>query len=423
MERPTPEEFNRNIENYMYINNDIYRRDYTDPNVLNPVAVQKSLMKSKFGFRESDLEGLPELDGFISVPCHGEDFEPIIDNKWNTYHRVNWNPKEGEWPTIRRLIEHLYGDNGVEKDQTEILYDYHTLLIKEPTRKLWGRVLYSHHQGTGKSSLGLLENLMFGNNFSKVRDTELESTFNGIWATSLIIHLDEPYFEKKKKMSREIRDMITMKTINLRRMQRDFETIPFHAKILITTNDTDFMPFESSDRRYWIREVPPFSDANVDNQFQQKMQEELPHYIHFLLNREMTHREEDKTFYFSSEILKNNGMRKLVNDNLDDDELQLREWFENYFLSDKKRDHVTFIIKDLVRLVDWEKKAPSGKRIGVLLRDGLKLEQPEDPRRLKKGENYIDKSSDAIYMTQRFWTAHRDHFNLNVDIFGETGYL
>lgn len=422
MERPTPEEFNRNLDNYMYINNDIYRRDYTDPNKLNPVPVQKTLMTNKFRFAQRDLEELPELNGFISVPGHGEDFEPIVDSKWNTYHRVEWQPKEGDWPTIQKLIEHLYGANGVEKDQTDILYDYHTLLIKEPTRKLWCRVLYSHHQGTGKSSLGILENLMFGDNFSKVRDAELESTFNGVWATSLIIHLDEPYFENKKKMSREIRDMVTMKTINLRRMQRDFETVPFHAKILITTNDTDFMPFESSDRRYWIREIPPFAVEDEDNQFQQKMQEELPHYIHFLLNRKMAHKEQDKTFYFSSDILKNTGMRKLVNDNLDNDELQLREWFENYFLKDKKRTHVTFNLKDLQRMVDWEGKAPSTKRLAVLLRDGLKIEQPQAPRRLAKGENYIDKSSDAIYGAGRFWTAQRTQFDLNVDIFGNAGY-
>ena len=194
MTRP---EFLRDPQQLVLINNDYYRREWTNPHKLNPVPVTKSLLTSKFQMTNRQLEEVVELTGRCNEPQHLE-FQSIIDGKWNDYHRVDWQPKAGEWPTIQKLINHIYGKNGVEKDQTEWLYDYHTLLIRNPKQKLFARVLYSHVQGTSKSAMAYLEQLMFQDNYAKVRDAELESDFNETWASSLIIHLDEPHFKNPK---------------------------------------------------------------------------------------------------------------------------------------------------------------------------------------------------------------------------------
>ena len=420
MDELTIEEFNRDLSNYILINNDYYRLLSSDPDRLNPTPVNKSHLTGRFGFTNRQLEEIPELEGFTCEPGHGAEYQRIFNNKYNQYHRVKWEPVEGQWPTIEKLIKHLYGANGVEPDQIEELYDYHTIMLKYPKQKLFGRVLYSLQQGTAKSALGYLERLMFEGNYTKLRDSELESDFNSVWVNSLLIHLDEPAFDRPKKMSRTIRDMITAESMNLRRMREEHVTVPFHAKILITTNDTDFMQFEQSDRRYWIREVGRIAKQDLDPEFNKKMEEEVQHYIHFLLNRKMKYSGAiDGTFWLPQSVLLTNGNKKLVGDNQSDEHRQLQEWFEGYFLDDKKRDHVYFTIKDLIDKVDWDGKPPSTVHCSRILRDGLKIEQPNKITRMKNGDNYITKTSESALKPGKFWRADRAQFNLEIDIFSD----
>ena len=404
----TLEEWNRDINNYVQINNKYYITYCGKRHELNPEPVEMAKLKNKLGFNAVTLLQVPELEGYTSVPQHGADYQNIIGDKWNTYHYVEHNPSEGEWPTIAKLLNHLYGDNGVEEDQREELYDYHTVLLKDPMQRQQARILYSHHQGTAKSALGNLEKLMFGKNVGKVRDAELEAEHNSSWVEKLIIWMDEPYFDRPKRAARDIRDMVTAETQNLRKMYADRVEVPFYGKILITTNDTDFMPIEKSDRRYWVREVPRIKDADIDPKFMDKIEAEVDHYIYFLQHREMKYKKnEDKTFYLPDSVLNTRGFKKLVGDNVSNNHVDLADFFQDYFGRDKKRDHVCFNLKDLINKVPWAGKEPSRNEVKQILRDGLGITQPSKPRRLKKGEYYIDNGSDSCLIPGQFWRVER----------------
>lgn len=404
----TLEEWNRDINNYVQINNEFFITYCNKRHEINPIPVQKSKLKSKLRFTDDQLQTVPELEGYTCEPQHGTDYQNIIGDKWNTYNYVDHTPRAGEWPTISKLLKHLYGNNGVEEDQLEEIYDYHTVLLKKPKQRQQARVLYSHHQGTAKSALGNLEKLMFGNNVGKVRDAEMESEFNSSWVEKLIIWMDEPYFDKPKRAARDIRDLVTAETQYLRKMHADRVEVPFYGKVLITTNDTDFMPIERSDRRYWIREIPRIKDADIDPHFMEKMETEVNHYVYFLLTREMKYKQSnDKTFYLPDSILKTRGFSKLVGDNVSNNHVDLAEFFQEYFARDKKRDHVCFNLKDLVNKVEWSHKEPSKNEVKQILRDGLAITQPTKPRRLKKGEYYIDSGSDSCLIPGQFWRVEK----------------
>ncbi len=406
-------EFLRDPNQLVLINNEYYRREFGQPHKLNPVPVLKGLLTSKFGMTNRQLEDVLELTGRVNEPQH-IDYQSVIDNKWNTYHRVNWKPETGEWPTIRKLINHIYGENAAERDQTEWLYDYHTLMIKRPKQKLFGRVLYSHVQGTSKSAMAYLEQLMFEDNYSNVRDSELESDFNESWAESLLIHMDEPAFKNPKTMARNIRDMVTMKQVKVRRMREAHVSQPFHGKILITSNDSDFMPFEASDRRYWIREVPKFPIEDMDPHFETKMAREIPYYIDFLLKREMKCDASQGVFWLPQSVIRTNGFKKLVGDNTVSEQETLQDYFENLFYR-TKWDECFFTIKDLIATVQWESKPPSSQYIAKILRDKMGFVQPTDPSRLGDGQ-YITVDAPK---TGRFWHAKRDDFSITSDIFSD----
>lgn len=408
-------EFLRDPNQLVLINNEYYRREFRQPHKLNPVPVIKGLLTSKFGMTNRQLEDVLELTGRVNEPQH-IDYQSVIDNKWNTYHRVKWDPKPGPWPTIEKLINHIYGDNGSERDQRNEIYDYHTLMIKQPKQKLFGRVLYSHVQGTSKSAMAYLEQLMFEDNYSNVRDSELESDFNESWAESLLIHMDEPAFKNPRTMARNIRDMVTMKQVKVRRMREAHISQPFHGKILITSNDSDFMPFEQSDRRYWIREVPKFPVEDMDPHFETKMEAELPHYIDYLMKRELECSESRGVFWLPQSVIKTNGFAKLVGDNTVSEQEQLQDYFENLFYRNKWNE-VYFTTKDLVNLVPWESKtAPSTQFVAKLLRDKMGFAQPTVVKALKKDDQYITVDAPK---TGRFWCADKLQFAINSDIFAD----
>ena len=418
-------DFYRDADNYVLVGNKIYRREYSNPDKLNPNPVDKQVFMKKFGMGDRDYQTLLEYSEFTCKASH-VNYEQIVDgDKWNTYQQISWTPKEGEWPTIKLLIEHLYGDNGIEQDQTQELYDYHTIMLKHPEQRLFGRIIYSYAQGTSKSTLGELERLMFSGNYCKVRDEEFEDKFNELWASALIIHLDEPMFGQKKKMSRKIRDMITAHTVNVRRMQTAAAPQPFFAKFLITSNDSDFMPIEKSDRRYWVREVTKISEENNDPHFIEKMTQEIDHYIYFLMNREMKYPDRvDGTFWLPQSTLKTHGMKTFVDDNASTDEQQILDWLSNYFMSHNQKDHVTFTLKDLQHLIRWEDgHQPSTKRIGVILRNALGIDPVTKVRRLQNGENYIVKDPDGDYSAARYWKIMRSQVDLHEDIFSQSSYI
>jgi hypothetical protein len=418
-------DFNRDLNNYVQINNEIYRRDYENPSVLNMTSVSKSIFKNKFGFTELDWVSLPDFDGWTVEPSH-VDYRQSVNGKWNLYQRIQFNPTPGKWPTIKRLIEHTYGKNAAEEDQTEELYDYHTVLIKYPKQMQQGRILYSHQQGTSKSAVAKLEQGMFGSNVQKVNDSEISGDFNAIWIRSLIIWLDEPQFANPHKMSRKFRDMITSTTQNLRKMKQEHIPVPFFGKMLFTTNDSDFMPIESGDRRYWIREVPPFDKSKEDTDFETKMLTEIPHYLHFLLHeREMKYpKKADKTFWLPyNAITSSNAFKKMVNDTKSDIEVACREIIENWFIRHEDQKRVFFTLKTMRTLIQHELELPRLKEVPMnetikCLRDVLGLEQPEENTSLKKQDPVISQSEGRV---GKFWCAHRSKFTVNLNIFDHVG--
>lgn len=415
----------RDISNYCTINNDIRRRDRDKPQILNSTPVSKTVFTSKFGFSQQDYIDLPELDGEVCIPGHHDMYRSVIGTKWNNYCEVNWSPSEGEWPTIEKLIKHLYGKNSVEDlDQVEELYDYHTKMMLDPTAPLHARILYSHAQGTSKSALAELENIMFGDNYSKIRDNEFESSFNGIWVNSLILHLDEPSFKDKVKMSRVLRDIVTSNSINLRKMHTDYTKVDFFAKLLVTTNDSDWMPIEAGDRRYWVREVPKFKQEDADNNFNNKMKSEVNHYLYFLLNRELKYKEKQGvTFWLPDNVIDTNGFAKVVVDNKSDVEKEIIEVITQAFIKSEEAQTLHFRIKDILFEIavglGVKEKDIDNIKIVQALRDGLKIEQPQKNIRPKKNE--LSLAMDIIKPVGKYWVAKREDFDCTFDVFEDVG--
>ena len=67
------------------------------------------------------LATVPKYDGFCTVPEHVS-YQPVVGKFLNLYEPIDHKPMEGDFPSIRSLVEHIFGE------QYELGMDYLQLL-------------------------------------------------------------------------------------------------------------------------------------------------------------------------------------------------------------------------------------------------------------------------------------------------------
>ncbi len=421
--RPSRRHFFRDINNYIHVGNDIYRKDYDDPDKLNPTVITKGVFKNKHGFFDEDYVDLPEYDGFINEP-NIINYQQAIGGKWNTFGRVRHNVKEGQWPTIERLLKHHFGKTEYDQDQYEEILDWLTILILYPKVRQQAILLYSKDQGTAKSAFAYLCELIVGeSNFSKIKDDQLESEFNQLWVTSLVINLDEPMFQNKRKMTKVIREMITARKQNLRKMREDYTKVNFYAKIVITSNDTDFMTFESNDRRYWVRRSPKILQHNEDPEFDQKLEKEVGHFINYLVNeRKLKYpKQTDATFWLPRSVTQTRSFKQVCGDNVTPLSNACQTILEDWFLDNDKANQCCFLISDIIDTLNFRiqnnefsglnMRNISNVDISKVLRDDMGCQPPTKTWRPKVDQRVFKGSS----APGRWYIAERRNFVVDAD--------
>ena len=103
------------------------------------------------------LATVPKYDGFCTVPDH-VNYRPIVEKFLNLYESIDHKPMEGDFPSIRSLVEHIFGE------QYELGMDYLQMLYLRPIQKLPILLLVSEERNTGKSTFLNFLKAMFQNN-------------------------------------------------------------------------------------------------------------------------------------------------------------------------------------------------------------------------------------------------------------------
>ena len=71
------------------------------------------------------LATVPKYDGFCTVPDH-VDYRPVVDKFLNLYEPIGHRPQQGEFPCIRSLVRHIFGEQyELGMDYLQLLYLQH----------------------------------------------------------------------------------------------------------------------------------------------------------------------------------------------------------------------------------------------------------------------------------------------------------
>ena len=141
------------------------------------------------------LATVPKYDGFCTVPEH-VNYQPVVGKFLNLYEPITHQPQEGDFPSIRSLVEHIFGE------QYELGMDYLQLLYLQPIQKLPILLLVSEERNTGKSTFLNFLKALFQNNVTFNTNEDFRSQFNSDWAGKLLIVVDEVLLSRREDSER-----------------------------------------------------------------------------------------------------------------------------------------------------------------------------------------------------------------------------
>ena len=273
-------------------------------------------IKRDFLANPEDIKRIPRYLGLCSYPSH-IDYRQEFDGYFNTYSQLHWMPAPGDWGNIKMMIKHIFGD------QYSLGLDYIHQLYVRPMQMLPILILVSRDRSTGKTTFLNLLKEIFGANMAFVTNDTLRSKFNSERASRLIIACDEA-FQNKKEDSERLKALSTARKTYIEFKGKDRFEIDNYAKLILCSNNiNDPVYIDREEVRYWVREIEkPQSDNPM---IMEAMKKEIPAFLYFLLNRDMSVPRALSRMWFSPEQLRTPALDRIIRKCRPSSELDLAE--------------------------------------------------------------------------------------------------
>jgi|GEM_PF-1193637 len=293
---------------------------------------------------------IPKYDSYFIEPCWDPSaYKRVIHGCYNLMEPLFHDPKPGRIDATLGFIKHLfqgegriywdpeeeaYKEEAFRGDQFTVAMDYLTIQLRHPKEMLPVPCLVSPENGTGKSTFLKWLCLIYNGNGVILNNDRFKMNFNGHYASKYIIGLDEGFLEVDKKAEKEkLKQLVTSDTIFLENKGMDIQEIPYYGKLVICSNDADnLMKMEEEETRWFVVKVPKLSKR--DPFLEDKMKEEIPAWIHYLANRPIFHKKEDR-LWFNPEHFITDQMREIIEVTKNQVDASVETWVKNIFLTYK----------------------------------------------------------------------------------------
>ncbi|MRY86407.1 MULTISPECIES: primase-helicase family protein [Bacteroidales] len=261
------------------------------------------------------LATVPKYDGFCTVPDH-VNYHPIVDKFLNLYEPIDHKPMEGDFPSIRSLVEHIFGE------QYELGMDYLQLLYLQPIQKLPILLLVSEERNTGKSTFLNFLKALFQNNVTFNTNEDFRSQFNSDWAGKLLIVVDEVLLSRREDSER-LKNLSTTLSYKVEAKGKDRDEIAFFAKFVLCSNN-EYLPviIDAGETRYWVRKIDRLQSDDTD--FLQKLKAEIPAFLYHLQHRQLS-TEKESRMWFAPSLLHTEALQKITRSNRNRLEIEMSE--------------------------------------------------------------------------------------------------
>lgn len=262
--------------------------DYTE----NLVPWKADIIKLQHG--NDALKNIEVFQGFCNVASH-TNYQQVIGNHWNLYSDIEHTAEPGDFPNIDRLLKHIFE----EHFDNQLIYDYFSILYTMPYEKLPILCLFSEEEGTGKSTFMKLVKMIFKQNMAIITSEDFMGNWNDHWISKLVVGSEETFFEKPQALDKLKNYSLAETLIRAERFVASQE-IACIMKFIFNTNHKNFLKLTRRSTRFWIREVKTLG-GKQDPEFDNKIREEIKHFVDFICKRELAHKKVDRMFFHPSQ--------------------------------------------------------------------------------------------------------------------------
>ena len=286
------------------------------------------------------LATVPKYDGFCTVPEHVS-YQPVIGKFLNLYEPIDHQPKEGDFPSIRSLVGHIFGE------QYELGMDYLQLLYLQPIQKLPILLLVSEERNTGKSTFLNFLKALFQNNVTFNTNEDFRSQFNSDWAGKLLIVVDEVLLSRREDSER-LKNLSTTLSYKVEAKGKDRDEIAFFAKFVLCSNN-EYLPviIDVGETRYWVRKVNRLQLDDTD--FLQKLKAEIPAFLYYLQHRQLF-TEKKSRMWFAPSLLHTEALQRIIRSNRNRFETEMYELILD-IMANMGVDTFSFCPEDILHLL------------------------------------------------------------------------
>ena len=286
------------------------------------------------------LATVPKYDGFCTVPEH-VDYQSVVGTFLNLYEPIDHQPHEGDFSSIRSLVEHIFGE------QYELGVDYLQLLYLQPIQKLPILLLVSEERNTGKSTFLNFLKALFQNNVTFNTNEDFRSQFNSDWAGKLLIVVDEVLLSHREDSER-LKNLSTTLSYKVEAKGKDRDEIAFFAKFVLCSNN-EYLPviIDAGETRYWVRKIDRLQSD--DTNFLQKLKAEIPAFLYHLQHRQLS-TEKKSRMWFAPSLLHTEALQRIIRSNRNRLETEMYELMLD-IMANMGVDTFSFCPEDILRLL------------------------------------------------------------------------
>ncbi len=356
------------------------------------ITIKRQTIVDDYGVKA--IKKLKKYDAGVNVPNY-INYQSEINNCYNWFRPFTHTPTEGDFPTITKLMNHIFGD------QIEMGYDYIQLLYKNPVQNIPIIVLVSTENHTGKTTfIDFLQNV-FGENMAIISTADIEGGFNQHFITKHIIAIDESDLHKQNTTAK-IKQMATQKTAMKKGKFQDEISIDYFGRLIIlSNNERSFINIKDEDIRYWVRKVHEIEEYDPD--FEKKLKNEIPAFMYFIYHREMFYKKPKSRTWFAEKDFITKWAKNAKDENKSEMYFDLYDRLEDYFNENDDDLYLRSIdIKNKFYSFDTKK---SIKWIAKSIRDEFKIESS-----MKKIKN-----DRGFYVVGRYFLFKKSMFLDEID--------
>ena len=332
----------REGEKYIRVTTDYYRLSHilNARKQITPVQQlwRKGAIMGDFG--KEIFRYIRKYVAFVNIPDNSETYQKEHnyngDAYFNLYEQMKYVPAPGDVTITMKFLSRIF------QDKFDIILDYLKILYENPTQNLPVICLVSKIQETGKSTYMMWLCAVFGRNAIILGNEEFSTNFNSLYASKLIVCIDESFIDKNI-IKEKIKRLTTSDSINMEAKGRDSIRMDFFGKLVLSSNTEDnFMKMDDDDNRFFVVKVPELTRQDFIPDLMDRLVKEIPAFLYLLKTRQMVYPRKSR-LWFDPKVYETDALARMKVNTRSMVQKELLRWFEDIFAFDEVEDqiHVT----------------------------------------------------------------------------------